>query len=755
MEKISLNTGWQFEKLPGRSIMDIGAGHTVMCDQGRGCYVDLPHTWYQDDDQYRGLTVYKKTIYISKYQGKRVFLDIEGAGHTVRAFASGIDLGIHKGGYSRVRFAVPKACMNQDELELELFVDNGITEDVSPLAGDFTVMGGLYRDVSLLVCGEIHFDYTYYGTDGVIVRAHVDENGDGILNVEPHVIGSGLCSEASVQYTVKEVSGRVAAEHTGSVCDTQTIRIPAVKLWNGKADAALYEVDCRLTSDGICMDFLKITTGFKKISIDSRHGFYLNGNKTKIRGVAKHQDCAGCFSAVTELEIDRDFALIDEIGANAVRLSHYQHPQYTYDCCDQKGYLVWAEIPMLKMTEKAALLENAKMQLMELILQNIHHPSICFWGVQNEIAMFRDAPFVHENVKILYHTAKQLDHERIVACANLYPLKAKSRLNHLTDLVGYNLYFGWYYGKMTDYGAYLDELHNELADVPLGISEYGVDAAVWLHSEHPLVKDYSEEFQSLFHETVYPLLESKEYLWGSFIWNMFDFSSAGRDEGGQKCINAKGLVTYDRNIKKDAFYYYKARWSDTPFLHICESRFVRRCQEKINIKVYTNLKKAVLKRIEENEAAGDKLCAQNNGGGIIVFADIALKDGKNYFSVSGLTKDNVRMEESVCFEKTAVPEESYCLPGQNAGTTVQNWFMQETDLDTDQYYSLKDRAEEILDNEKAHQILKKYLPKITRLLEQGDIPLALAMTSILGRDKETAEKADLSALNAELVKIAK
>lgn len=546
MERFSINTGWRFAKLPGVS-------YTAPSLAGaKWETLNLPHTWYRDDDQYRGLAVYQKTVEADYGPDKCILLEIGAADHTIRAFANDVELGIHKGGYSRVRFAVPSRCVDKGKVELTLYVDNSETDDVSPLSGDFTVFGGLYRGASLLVMEKSHFDYIYHATDGVIVRTAVHGNS-GALCVEPHVITDG---EAKIKYIFRAPDGSIAAHFEGPANVSQTIDIPSVRLWQGKDGPALYTLEAELETDGVLTDRTTITTGFRTIAVHPDSGFSLNGNHMRINGVAKHQDFAGCCCAVTETEIDRDFDLIAEVGANAVRLSHYQHPPYTYDKCDQAGLVVWAEIPMLKMSENPDLQENARQQMTELILQNIHHPSICFWGVQNEIAMFRDAAFIHENIKELCGLARTLDPDRIVTCANLYPLKAKSELNHLTEMVGYNIYFGWYYGRMTDYGPYLDSLHKELPQMPLGISEYGVDCAAWLHSENPLVKDYSEEFQALFHETVYPIIDSKPYLWGSFIWNLFDFSSSRRDEGGQKFINAKGLVTFDRETKKDAFYYY-------------------------------------------------------------------------------------------------------------------------------------------------------------------------------------------------------
>ena len=738
MKQFSINTGWQFAKLPGVS-------HAAPSIAGAAWEtLDLPHTWYRDDDQYRGLAVYQKIVEVDCGPDQSLILELGAADHTVRAYANGVELGLHKGGYSRVRFAVPMDCVKDGKIDFILYVDNGATEDVSPLAGDFTVFGGLYRGASLLVTEKSHFDYLYHATDGVIVRTSVDEIGSGVLYVEPHAVVEGT---GKVRYTLWGPDGSAAARFEGPANDPQEVVIPSVCLWNGKGDPALYTLEAELEAGGAVVDRTTVTTGFRKVAIDPNAGFFLNGSHMRINGVAKHQDFAGRYSAVTEREIDRDFDLIADVGANAVRLSHYQHPQYTYDKCDKAGLVVWAEIPMLKMTEDPALQENARQQMTELVLQNIHHPSICFWGVQNEIAMFRDAAFVHENIKELYDLTKALDPDRIVTCANLHPLKAKSQLNHLTDMVGYNIYFGWYYGKMGDYGPYLDGLHRELPQMPLGISEYGVDCATWLHSENPLVKDYSEEFQALFHETVYSIVESKPYLWGSFIWNFFDFSSSRRNEGGQKFINAKGLVTFDRETKKDAFYCYKAKWSDEPFLHIRERRFTKRCRDAVDVKVYTNLPQVTLVLPD-----GETVAARNDGNGCAVFPGVALSEGKTTFTVTA-DGDGRTFTDSVTFEKVSEPEDSYAIPDSGAGTTVQNWFLGEDDIDTDSYFSLKDRAEDILENEQAHAVFKKYLPGLTAVLERGVIPLGLAMTSILSRD--TPKDVDLKELNLELMKITK
>ncbi len=725
MTRIEINRGWTFQKQNG------SAPETM----------DLPHTWYTGEDQYRGTAVYRKTVDAPACEC--LLLEIGAADHTVSAFAGGVEIGTHKGGYSRVRFAIPPACIRDGKIDLELRVDNAPTEDVSPLAGDFTIFGGLTRPVALLACGKDHWDYLYYGTDGVIVRTDVDESGDGILQLEPHAVVSG---DSAVRYTLTDPDGAVALRFDGSTTASEVCRIPAPHLWNGRKDTALYTLTAELLVHGVVVDEASWKTGFRKIRMDPDEGFFLNEKHLHIRGVAIHQDFAGCYSAVTEQEIDRNFALIQEVGANALRLSHYQHPPYTYDRCDRDGYVVWAEIPMLKMTENPALQENAANQLTELILQNIYHPSICFWGVQNEIGMFRDAPPIHEAVQKLVQICNDLDPSRIATCANLNTVKSKSGLNHLTPMVGYNIYFGWYYGKMGDYDSFLDNMHRDLPETALGISEYGVDCATWLHAEEPMVKDYSEDFQALWHETVYPIINAKSYLWGSFIWNMFDFSSSRRNEGGQKFINAKGLVTYDRQICKDAFYYYKARWSGEPFLYIRERRFEKRCRDSLDVKVFTNLPDAVLHLPDGTCRRG-----KNNGNGGIVFPDVPLADGVNLFTVTA-EQNGQTFSDTVTFTKVSEPEPSYTLPDFGAGQTVKNWFLDE-DIDTDAYYSLRDTAQDIMDSPEAYAILQQYVPGLCRVLERGVIPLGLSMKSILSR--ETPEGLDLQALNGDLMRIVK
>ena len=731
MKKISLCAPWLFRKLPEQTMEQTTP---ALLPQEGWAPVTLPHTWYTDDDQYRGLTAYRRTLRW-EIGLTRAFLSFEGADQRCRVYADDVLLGEHRGGYSRFRYLLERPASGVTELTVLL--DNRLDETISPHFGDFTVFGGLYRPVELIAAGECCFDRGYYGTDGLIVRASLDESGSGILRLEPHTLGA---AGAEIRYTTLDAGGACVAEALGTAEESVTLTVASPRLWNGKGEARFYTVRAELRLSGKVADTVEVRTGFRRVEIDPETGLSLNGKKTKLRGVAKHQDIAASYNAVSAAEIRADFDLIGEVGANAVRLSHYQHAQTAYDEADERGLLAWAEIPMLKMTEDEALFENAKEQLRELILQNIHHPSIFCWGIQNEIAMFRDAPYMHGQCEALAGIVRALDAERLSACANLYPLKPKSRLNRITDLVGYNLYFGWYYGGMADYAAYLDRFHAAAPDVCLGVSEYGVDCNTGLHSETPHVKDYSEEYQALWHETVYPQLEARPWLWGSFIWNMFDFSSARRDEGGLRFVNGKGLVTRDRQVKKDAFYYYKARWSDEPFVRLCARRFEKRCAEAVDVKVYTNRPEVTL-----FVNGAPFATAENDGNGTVLFRDVPLVPGENRVEARAGA-----LTDSLVWQRVDEPEPAYALPGSGDGA-VKNWFLSD-DFTRQGYLSVNDTANDILDDPKGRAVLEKYLPGKVKVMDSGKIPLGLTVKNILSFGDGIAPEL-LKAINQELNQI--
>ncbi len=739
MERVSLNANWEFVKLP-----DYKLDNFVMPEVEYE-RISIPHTWYTDDDQYRGFVLYKKSIKVDK-NWKKAFIEFLGADQICYVYANKVLIGKHEGAYATFRFEIPTEILKSECIELEVILDNAPNQIISPLIGDFTIFGGLYRDVNLLVTNENHFDYMYYGIDGIIVKTTMEDN-KGIISVENRCVVTD--NSAYVVYNILDEKGNLVQKVKGNINEKQEIVIDSPKIWNGVNATYLYKIEASIMINEEVADKTDKMIGFRAFNMTADKGFYLNNEHIKINGVSKHQDIAHKYSAITKEDIEKDFEIVDELGANAVRLSHYQHTQSTYDICDEKGYIVWAEIPLLKMSENKAQIENTREQLKELILQNIHHPSIFFWGIQNEIGMFGDAEYMHVECRNLYNIAKELDDSRLVTAANLYTVKNSSELNNVTDMIGYNIYFGWYYGKMQDYSTFLDKLHTDRANMPLGVSEYGVDASVNLHAEEPKVKDYSEEYQALYHETVYDILNSKEYLWGSFVWNLFDFSSSRRNEGGVKYINQKGLVTYDRQTRKDAFYYYKAIWSKEKFIHICSKRFEKRNNDTIDIKIYTNLDS--VKLINGNF----EVTQNNNGNGTIVFKNVELVDGENTFKVESVQNEN-KLSDSVTFIKTTEVEESYSLPNTGTGENVKNWFLDEDSLVREGYYSIEDSAFDLIQSKEAMEILKKHsFETFKAITENSHIPLGLTLKRIISYNKETAEKVDIKALNDEFNQLEK
>lgn len=604
-------------------------------------------------------------------------------------------VGEHKGGYSAFTFDITNQCRWMVDNEIAVLLDNRSFNQISPLAGDFTVFGGLYRDVSLSITEKSCFDRTFYGTNGIIVQAAVAEK-TGKIVVENHTLH---CENAQIAYTVKNAAGEVVLEQTEPLQNRVELTVPHPALWCGKKAPVMYTLQAALFVDGKKPDETEVRFGFKTVSVDAQQGFFLNGEHLKIQGVAKHQDFGGVFCATTEEHLQQDLHDILEIGANSVRLSHYQHPQRMYELCDEAGLLVWAEIPMLKFLDDEALFENACSQMKELIYQNMHHPSICFWGIQNEIAMFGESQAMYDRMQELGALVQRMDGTRLSACANLFCVKNDSALNTHTQAVGYNIYFGWYYGNMADNADFVDKFHQDNPNTPLGITEYGVDCNLAYHAYEPKVRDYSEEFQALYHETVYPIFRERPYIWGTYVWNMFDFSSEIRDEGGVRYKNCKGLVTYDRKVKKDAFYYYKAQWSDEPFVKIAESRFVNREREKITVKVYSNQPSVSI------TVNGVSHTADSNTG-VFCFENIALQQGENKIIASAGV-----LTDQVVFHGVKEKDESYIFVDQNPGINVKNWFIdavEEEKMFPTGMFSIREACNTIVESEQAIAAVEKF-----------------------------------------------
>ena len=734
----NINLEWKFKKLPELDINEMSSVSEISDADFE--VINVPHTWYQDANGYQGTVIYKKTVNIDCDNSKRVFLNFGAADRFCKVFVNGDFMGEHKGGYSAFTFDITNSCKFNSENEIAVLLDNRSFNQISPLAGDFTIFGGLYRDVNIIITEKSCFDRTFYGTNGVILKSDVIDN-NGKIYIENHTMG---CENAQINYKVFDNKNQLVLDKTQDLTEKTELIVENPELWNGMQNPAMYTLKAEILINGNKTDETTIKFGFKKISIDAQKGFFLNGKHMKINGVAKHQDFGGIFSATTEEHLQKDLDLITEIGANSIRLSHYQHPQRMYELCNENGFVVWAEIPMLKFLDDVKLFENAVSQMKELIYQNIHHPSICFWGIQNEIAMFGESQAMYDRMKELGELTESMDETRISACANLFCVKNDSQLNTHTQAVGYNIYFGWYYGNMADNADFVDKFHNDNPNIPLGITEYGVDCNLSYHAYEPKVRDYSEEFQALYHETVYPIFRQRDYLWGTYVWNMFDFSSEIRDEGGVKYKNCKGLVTYDRQIKKDAFYYYKAQWSNEPFVKITESRFVNREKDQISIKVYSN-------QNEVSITVNGQTYTQNSENGVFVFENIVLNKGENeVMAQSG------ELYDKAIFIGVEEKDESYIYVDKNPGINVKNWFIdavEEEKMFPTGMFSIRESCNTIVENEQAIAVVAEFSEKLAKELieRRGMLPLE----RILNYMKNEFTEDDCKRLNEALTKVKK
>ncbi len=732
--KYCINPKWNFLK-PKNDFDELNFTFEKKCE------VDLPHTWNDKDYLSRGKGVYQKEICIDKkHIDEDIYLEFLGANSVCRVVLNGVFIGEHRGGYSTFRFNITKHYDWNSQNILTVVVDNSETTDVSPLMGDFTIYGGLYRDVNIICVDKTHFDLEFYGSLGVIINSEIEDE-KGILHIKQNVITQ---EKATTHFQILDNDGNIVLE-TGIDSKNNDVKIIVENpiLWDGKVKPYLYKMKAMLKVEQKICDSIELTFGFRKCVLSPINGFSLNDNTLKINGVSRHQDFDGVGNAISKENMLTDIGIIKEIGANSVRLSHYQHDEYFYDLCDKAGLVVWAEIPMLSLPDKEGVFENAENQLKELLYQNMHHPSICFWGIQNEIAMNGESIAMYQSINLLNDLAHSIMPNAITTSANMFFVKNNSQLNKITDMQGYNLYFGWYYGETKDLSEWIETFHKENPNVCLGISEYGADCNTVFHSKEPKVKDYSEEFQSVYHEQTYSIIKSKDYMWGSYLWNLFDFGSFVRDEGGIKGQNTKGLVTFDRKTKKDAFYYYKALWAKEPVIHITQKRFVNRCDEKINIKVYSNLSEVTL-------MVNDEIIQTRIGSEIFKFNNIELKDGENK-----IVAFSERYSDEAIFIKVDEEDKSYIYVDANPGINVENWFSQKTgevDLLPEDSYSVLDRICDLMKNEKAWEKVCELVPKAT---ERATPESEVTLLWVINKLRSFFNEEDVKKLNEELIKIKK
>ncbi|WP_462412602.1 glycoside hydrolase family 2 protein [Neobacillus sp. Marseille-QA0830] len=764
-KKINLNQGWNFIRQDVANAMD------KIFDDDNWEVVHVPHTWNAMDgangfDYYKGACWYRKEFTVeTKDQANKVFIEFNGSNSVTDVYVNGRHFGQHRGGYSIFRFDITEAVEFGKKNTLAVKVDNTVYEDVYPQMADFTFYGGIYRDVNLVISNPVHFDLLDYGTQGVYLVQDQVSDQQASMTVRARITNDQVeDKKVRLWADLLDAQGNSAAYAAKEVFlapgETQVVEIPAVienpTLWNGRKNAYLYRAKVTLTSFNDTIDEVDIPFGVRYFNVDPEQGFYLNGEHLPLYGVSRHQDRKDMGWAITKKEHTEDMELIKEIGATSIRLAHYQHDQYFYDLCDQEGMVVWAEIPFISIMSKTELEGiNPKQQMTELIRQNFNHPSIMFWGIQNEIQIGGDRPEVRRLVKELNELTKKEDPTRLSTMANVMFVEEEDEYNFITDIVGYNKYYGWYTGKSEDFGPWMDRYHKTNPNVCLGISEYGAEGILQYHTNVPQVKDYSEEYHALYHETVWGIFSKRPYLWATYVWNMFDFGANIRDEGGVKGRNNKGLITYDRKIKKDAFYLYKANWSDEKFVHITSKRFVDRPDRVITVKVYSNCDQVTL--YVNGAEAGTK----SSDNHVFIFESVALNEGINEIKAVS-NQDGAVLTDVARFNKAAEPNPSYEAPEADKGGIVGNWFtMPELDDDieveelmiTEDVYSTRDTIEKLLQNEEAKAVLEKYLG--TKFIDSPSFEMmkSMKLDVLATMAEDVLTEKVLYRLNKELTKI--
>ncbi len=583
-EKKNINALWKFTK----DAVTVAEGASVLA-AGNWETLDLPHTWNGIDgqdggnDYYRGTCHYAKTMKRAELGSEPVvYMEFEGANSSATLYVNGKEAGSHDGGYSTWRVNITD--LLADDNEIVVAVDNASNDRVYPQMADFTFYGGLYRNVNVISVGEAHFDLDYCGSPAIAVMPKM-QGADADVSVKVFVTGTSKGDE--LEYIILDDGQEIARQTTGADTTAVSLTIENVHLWNGRKDPHLYTAHVLLKRAGKTVDERSTRFGCRSFVIDPEKGFILNGEVYSLRGVSRHQDRPKIGNALTHQEHEEDIDLIMEMGATTIRLAHYQHDQYFYDLCDEKGLVVWAEIPYISKHMPGGR-ENTVSQMKELITQNYNHPCIVAWGLSNEITMHgADDPDLLENHRILNDLCHKMDPTRQTTIAVVSMCSMDSEYIQIPDVVSYNHYYGWYGGDTSMNGEFFDNFHKKYPNIPIGMSEYGCEALNW-HTSHPEQGDYTEEYQAYYHEELIKQLYTRPFIWATHVWNMFDFAADARAEGGEDGMNHKGLVTFDRKYKKDSFYAYKAWLSDDPFVHICGKRYVDRVEDTTKVTVYSN-----------------------------------------------------------------------------------------------------------------------------------------------------------------------
>ena len=664
-------------------------------------------------------------------KNKEFYLECLGAAMTAEVFLNGTRLSRHEGGFSTFRVRLTEALrpMGCDNL-LAIRVDNSENDRVYPQKADFTFYGGLYRDVNLITVPQAHFALIPDGTPGIHVISEVDLAHRSAA-VQVDVQTEGVADGETVELRIFGADDEDSQHAGGAACQTVraavrdnhargSFHLDPVRLWEGLADPYLYTAEAVLISEGEAgdeesvLDAVGTRFGVRSFRVDPEKGFFLNGRPYPLRGVSRHQDRLGVGNAITPAMMEEDMTVIRDIGANSLRLAHYQQAQAFYDLCDENGILVWAEIPFItKFMEKG--IQNTLDQMRELITQSSNHPSIYCWGLSNEITA--SSPVTEElmeNHRMLQKLCHEMDPTRPTVMAHAFMLEKDSPLIGIADLGCYNLYFGWYLGELDQNDSFLDEYHSLYPERAIGLAEYGADANIQFHAEHPTQGDYSEEFQCLYHEHLVRMIQDRPYLWTTYVWNLFDFAADGRDEGGKRGQNQKGLVEFDHKTRKDAFYLYKAVWSREPFVHLCGKRFVNRAGEATRVRVYTNQERVTLYDGTRIVARKERQDAAQPG---VFLFDVPLH-GEMYLSVVA-DSGGQTVRDEMTLRQVPEPDPSYQFGGAGA---VVNWFDKIT-IDP-ACYSIRDTLGELEQNPGTKTIVDRMMQRA--VASRGDVAKSTA-----------------------------
>ncbi len=749
---ISLNENWLFVK------------NTTDISVTGGEQVNIPHSWNAIDgqdggnDYFRGSCLYKKSVKKADLpEADLYYIEFRGTNSSADLYVNGKALAHHDGGYSTWRVNITEAL--DEENEIAVIVDNSINETVYPQMADFTFYGGIYRDVNLICVNNAHFDLDYYGAPGLMITPTV-EGKDAKVEVEVFI--KNIKEGQKLVYTIydKEENEIDKIEST----DTKvTFEMKDVHLWNGRKDPYLYCCEVEIVEGEEILDNVCNRFGCRTFKIDPNNGFILNGEEYPLRGVSRHQDRWGVGNALLPEHHEEDIDLICEVGATTIRLAHYQHDQYFYDLCDERGLVIWAEIPYISKHMPGGR-ENTVSQMKELVAQNYNHPSIVVWGLSNEISIGGSDDDLLENHRILNDLCHEMDKTRLTTIASVSMCKMDDPYLQIPDVVSYNHYFGWYGGDTSMNGPWFDKFHAMHPTIPIGCSEYGCEALNW-HTSNPKQGDYTEEYQAYYHEELIKQLFTRKYMWATHVWNMFDFGADARAEGGENGQNHKGLVTMDRKYKKDSFYAYKA-WLVSPevdpFVHLCGKRYIDRVEDVTKVTVYSNLPEVEL--FVNGESIGKKTA----------------EDHFFYFDVNNVGESTIvakagEFTDEGKIRKVDEMNMDYVLVEKGA---VLNWF----DIDAPEgRFSLNDKIADIMETKRGKLWFIGVGLKIKKKMDAGkkdpdkksggfDVDLksgdsglmqmmggfsVLRLTSMMGMMNVSFTKEELLKMNKKLNKIKK